>query len=162
MGLRRSNPPVRINPVINGKRIPIVAIGGKSGYIFVLNANNGGTVPNFKIPEVAVPDLNSGVGAALATNGRLNRNRTEVRATSSRTAPQRPPAAAVLPGYPTAANGTPIVLTCQYAAPINTLVPRLAPGAGGSINWPREAYNPATNDLYVCASSNCSRTRRQG
>src|SRR6185437_1090233 len=62
-----SNPPVRIDPVINGKRVPVVAIGGKNGWLYVLNAVNGGTVPNFPIPEVAVPNLNNGQGLALNT-----------------------------------------------------------------------------------------------
>ena len=60
-----SNPPTRINPVINGKRYQVVAIGGKSGWEFVRNAVNGRPTPGFPAPETKVLDLNGGKGAAL-------------------------------------------------------------------------------------------------
>jgi hypothetical protein len=48
------NPPNRINVPIDGKMTPVIAHGGKNGYLYVLNAKNGGPVPHFKIQEEKV------------------------------------------------------------------------------------------------------------
>ena len=44
-----------VNALIDGKRLPVVATGGKNGYMYVLDARNGAPVPHFPIPEVPVP-----------------------------------------------------------------------------------------------------------
>ena len=48
------NPPNRINVPIDGKMTPVIAHGGKNGYLYVMNAENGGPVPHFKIVEEKV------------------------------------------------------------------------------------------------------------
>ena len=40
-------PPTRMNVPINGKMTPVVAQGGKSGTMYVLNAKNGAYLPHF-------------------------------------------------------------------------------------------------------------------
>ncbi len=146
-----SNPPVRINPVIDGKRMPILAFGNKNGFLYVVNAVNGGAVPNFKIPEVAVPDLNSGAGQAL--NGTWP-TQPEPQGGAGAIVPHcttAEQAAALLPGFPTAPNGTPEIPTCQYASPTAAAYLVWGISVAGGINWNREAYDPTTNDLYTCA-----------
>ena len=59
--------------------------------------------------------------------------------------------ATLIPGFPTAPNGTPIIPTCQYAPPTAAAYTLMYPAQTGGINWSRQAYDPATNDLYVCA-----------
>jgi glucose dehydrogenase len=147
-----ANPPVRINPLIDGKRIPVVAIGGKNGYLYVHNAVNGGSVPHFAIPEVKIPDR-SGKGLALyqmwptqpepvgAAGQIVMHHGTEDLAKQ------------ILPGYPTAPDGLPFVLSPPYAPPSPDAYIVWGPTAGGGMLWTRSAYNPATNDLYVCGNN---------
>lgn len=147
------NPPNRFNAMVNGKLTPVVANGGKTGYMYVLEAANGRPVPNFKIPEVPVPDLNNGKGAAL-----------------NLTWPTQPEpqggAGQIVPmcytpelmkekfptSYPTAPNNTPMVPTCPFAPPYNDAYLTWGQiGSGGGIGWPPTSYDPQTNDLYICA-----------
>ncbi len=147
-----ANPPVRIDPIIDGKRIPLVAVGGKSGYLYVLNARNGGRIPNFAIPEVAVPDINQGAGQALNNTWPTQPEPTGGAGHILPHCMTAAEGAMLIPGYPTAPNGTPIIPTCQYAPPTAAAYNLMYPAETGGINWNREAYDPATNDLYVCAS----------
>jgi quinohemoprotein ethanol dehydrogenase len=147
------NPPNRFNAMIDGKRYPVVATGGKNGYMYVLDARNGRLVPHFPIPEVPVPNLNGGKGALL-----------------NKTWPTQPEpqggAGQIVPTcyddalmkekfpttYPTAPNGTPMIPTCPYAPPYNdAYLTWGAIGSGGAMGWPRTSYSPQTNDLYICA-----------
>jgi quinoprotein glucose dehydrogenase len=147
-----ANPPIRINPLIDGKRVPVVAIGGKDGYLDVLNAVNGGTVPHFGIPEVPIPDR-SGSGLSLyqiwptqpepsGAAGQI------VMHTGDPTIAQQ-----VLVGFPTAPDGLPFVMSPPYAPPAPDAYIVWGPTAGGGMLWTRSAYNPATNDLYVCGNN---------
>ena len=123
-----SNPPVRINPVINGKTVPIVAIGGKNGFLYVLNANNGGPVPNFKIPEVAVPNINNGAGAALNSAWPTQPEPQGAAGQVFEECMTPAEAAANFPGFPTAPNGTPMIARLQLrhsvVGRVQPLVPR--------------------------------------
>ena len=146
-----SNPPVRIDPVIDGRRVPLLSVGGKSGYLYVLDARNGRPVPHYSIPEVAVPNVNNGVGQALNNTWPTQ---PEPAGGAGRILPHcltAAVAASLIPGFPTAPNGTPIIPTCQYAPPSAAAYNLMYPSQTGGINWSRQAYDPATNDLYVCA-----------
>jgi glucose dehydrogenase len=146
-----SNPPLRLNVNINGKMTPVVAIGSKNGWLYVLRATNGGAVPNFSIPEVPVPNLNDGQGAALDN---VWPTQPEPSGGAGQILPHcltTQDAQAAIPGFPTAPNGTPIVPACTYASPFKDAYLTWYPAYSGGINWPRISYNPATNDLYVCA-----------
>jgi glucose dehydrogenase len=149
-----SNPPVLFNANIKGKVTPIVAVGSKLGYLFELNRLNGS--PIFPIPEVPVPDLNGGKGAAL-------NNTWPTQPIPSGGAGQITPhcltkewLATVLPatGGTTAPNGLPIVGTCPYAHPYSDKYVAWGSSNYGNINFPRSSYDPLTKNLYICAMNN--------
>jgi quinohemoprotein ethanol dehydrogenase len=146
------NPPTRFNAMINGKRVPVVAHGNKSGYLYVLNAKNGGPVPNFPIPEVPTPDP-SGKGLALTniwkTQPIPQGGAGEVSGPMCWTAAML---AEKFPSYPLAPNGLPIKPGCPYTAPYNdAYVNGGCNSGGGCIGWPYKSYSPQTNYLYVCS-----------
>src|SRR6185437_14031127 len=99
---------VRIDPMINGKRVPTVSIGGKNGYFYVLNALNGGPVPGFPVKEVKIPDVTNGAGAiqnnAWPTQPEAFGGAADILPHCMTAAV----GAQMIPGYPTAPNGTPI------------------------------------------------------
>jgi len=148
-----SNPPVRINVSLNGKSTPVVAIGAKNGWMYVLNANNGAHLPTYPIPETKVPDLNDGKGAALNLTSPTQPEPTGGAGAILPHCLTPADAAAIIPGFPTAPNGTPIVPTCPFAPSYSDAYLAWYPAYSGGINWPRDSYNPQTNDLYVCAST---------
>ena len=49
-------PPTRMNVPINGKMTPVVAQGGKSGIMRVLNAKNGAYLPHFNFTKIQTYD----------------------------------------------------------------------------------------------------------
>ncbi len=147
-----SNAPVRINVLINGKRVPVVAIGCKNGYMYILNANNGGAVPNFGIPEVKIPDPSGGAATTQFTEWPTQPEPVGGAGSIVPHCVTSAFAAATIPGFPTAPNGTPMVPTCSYAAPVPNEYEVWGPTAAGGIQWTRESYDPATNDLYVCGN----------
>ncbi len=147
-----SNPPMRINPVIHGKHYRVLAIGGKSGWEFVRNAVNGQPVPGFPAPEVKVPDLNNGLGAALNLTWPTQPEPTGGAGQILPHCMTATEAAALYPTFPTAPNGTKIIPTCTFATPYNDGYYTWYPAFSGGINWWRSAYNPATNNLYICAN----------
>jgi hypothetical protein len=57
-------PPTRMNVPIDGKMTPVVAQGGKNGYLYVLNAKNGGYLPHFTFKAIQTYDP-TGRGKAL-------------------------------------------------------------------------------------------------
>ena len=59
----------------------------------------------------------------------------------------------VLPGYPTAPDGLPFILSPPYAPPPTDGYLVWGPTAGGGMMWTRNAYDPATNYLYVCGNN---------
>jgi alcohol dehydrogenase (cytochrome c) len=147
-----SAPPVRVNVNINGTLTPVVATGAKNGYMYVLNAKNGGTLKPFPIPETAVQDLNDGKGAALNLAWPTQ---PEPQGGAGQILPHcmtAADAAAILPGFPTnPADGVPITPACTFAPYYSDAYYAVFPAYIGGINWNRSSYNPATNDLYVCA-----------
>lgn len=146
-----SNPPLRVNPVINGKRVAVVTVGGKNGYLYVLNARNGGVVPNFSIPETKVDDISSGAGLTLNNSWPTQPEPTGGAGQILPHCMTAAVGATIIPGYPTAPNGTPIVPTCQYTPSTQSQYNLMYPAQSGGINWNRQAYSPITNDLYICA-----------
>jgi quinohemoprotein ethanol dehydrogenase len=140
-------PPVLFNTRVNGKVARGIALSCKAGYLYVLNRANGGPFPNFPIPEVPVPDLNGGKGAALNNNWPTQPEPTGGAGQLVIHCPTAAQVAAVAPSFPIAPNGTPIVPTCPYASPYNDKY--LFWGAGS--DYPGMSYDPQTNDLYVCA-----------
>ena len=145
-----SAPPVRVNVTINGKLTPIVAQGAKNGYMYVLNAKNGGAVPGFKIPETPVQDLNDGKGAALNLTSPTQPEPQGGAGQILSHCVTSADAAAMYPGFPTNTDGVPITPACTFATPFSDAYYAVFPAYIGGINWNRSSYNPQTNDLYVC------------
>jgi quinohemoprotein ethanol dehydrogenase len=146
-----SNPPVRVNAMIDGKRVPVLAEGGKTGFMYVLNAKNGGPVPHFAIPEKPVPDLNGGKGAALDNTWPTQ---PEPQGGAGQIVPTCYTAAlgaSQYPGFPIGPDGHPIIPTCMFAPPYNDAWLLFGGDTAGGINFPRTTYSPQTNDLYICA-----------
>jgi quinohemoprotein ethanol dehydrogenase len=152
------------NANIGGKLVPVIAEGGKTGYMYVLNRVNGRTLKTFPIPEVAVPNLNGGKGAALnntwPTQPEPQGGAGQIVPmcmddASLRKAGFDPSlfgAALKYPGFPLAPNGTPIIPTCPFAPSYNDAY--LLWGASqtsGAMNWQPTSYSPQTNDQYICA-----------
>jgi len=145
-------PPVLYNATVKGKMVPGIAFSCKSGYIYLLDRRNG--KPIFPIPEVAVPNLDAGVGAKLNQTWPTQPIPT---GGSAQILPHCPTVAQVknvMPGkWPNAPNGDPYVLTCPYAPTNATHYALWGPYfAFGGTDYPPMAYNPTTNDLYVCAN----------
>jgi alcohol dehydrogenase (cytochrome c) len=144
-------PTVRVNVMVKGVMTPVLAGSCKSSYLYELNARNGH--PIFPIPETPVPDLNSGKGAALNNTWPTQPEPTGGAAALLIHCPTDAQAQASLPGYPTAPNGTPIVRTCPYPPTYNDQYLLWGPYWGnGGTDYPRMSFNPATNDLYICAN----------
>jgi glucose dehydrogenase len=147
-----SNPPMRLNPKINGKTYQVLAIGGKSGWEFVRNAVNGRPTPGFPAPETKVLDLNQGKGAALNLTWPTQPEPTGGAGQILPHCMTAAEAQTLYPGFPNAPNGTPIIPTCTFANPYSDAYYTWYPAFSGGINWWRSAYNPTTNDLYICAN----------
>src|SRR6185295_11554238 len=49
-------PPTRMNVPIDGKMRPVVAHGGKNGYMYILNAVNGAYLPHYKFKTIQTYD----------------------------------------------------------------------------------------------------------
>jgi hypothetical protein len=109
-------------------------------------------VPNFAIPEVKVQDLNDGKGAALNNTWPTQPEPTGGAGEILPHCLTAADAAAIIPGFPNAPNGTKIIPTCTYAHPYSDAFYAWYPAYSGGINWNRMSYNPKTNDLYICAS----------
>src|SRR5207248_326345 len=129
--------------------VPILAFGGKNGYLYELNAKNGH--PIFPIPEVPVPDLNGGKGAALNNTWPTQ---PEPTGAAGQLIPHCPTAdfvsTALFNGGPLVApNGTSIVPTCPYAPPYNDKYLAWGPSFWGGVDYERDSYNPLTNDFLV-------------
>jgi glucose dehydrogenase len=177
------NPPARFNVPINGKMVPVVAEGGKDGYLYVRNAKTGGPVPNFGFKTIPTYDP-TGRGAAL--NGLSS---TQVIPTGA--------AGCIFPvdwttaglsacGFPTdllkqqyggasninvqpdgtlanAVDGIPIVGTVFGAAHTRSAYFVFGGGAGGGVmGYPRKAYNPITHNLYICYQGQSTGHSNQG
>ena len=110
---------------------------------------NGSRVAQLRFPRRA-PNINQARVKPSTTRGRAA-GADAPRVTSFRTLTAAE-GTLLIPGYPTAPNGTPIIPTCQYAPPTAAAYNLMYPAETGGINWNREAYDPTTNDLYVCAS----------
>jgi glucose dehydrogenase len=146
-------PPVLFNTTQAGKSVHGVAYSCKSAYIYVLDRKNGRTLPMFPIPEVKVPDLNNGKGAALNNTWPTQPEPTGGAAQILPHCPTEAQAKDAFPSYPVAPNGKPMILTCPYAGTTDEAYLVWGPAYGnGGTDYPRMAYNPKTNDLYVCAN----------
>jgi glucose dehydrogenase len=144
-------PPVLFNTTVNGKSVPAMAFSCKSGYVYELSRRNGH--PIFPIPEVPVPNLDNGAGAALNNTWPTQPEPTGGAAQILPHCPTAAQVSNVLPGYPTPPNGTSYVLTCPYAPTDATHYTVWGPYfAFGGTDYPPMSYSPVTNDLYVCAN----------
>ena len=149
-----SNPATLFNVTINGKMYPAIAQGNKDGYLFVLNRVTGGYLPKFPIPEVAVPDLNSGQGAALNNTSPTQPEPAGGAGQITVHCPTAAQAAYAIPSFPTASNGLPMVLSCTFATPYsNEFIVSGGISHAAGINYPPKSYDPQTGDMYVCANS---------
>jgi|SwirhisoilCB3_FD_contig_31_1437513_length_1975_multi_4_in_0_out_0_1 quinohemoprotein ethanol dehydrogenase len=144
-------PTLRVNVMVKGVSTPVLAGSCKTGYLYELNARNGH--PIFPIPETPVPNLNGGKGAALNNTWPTQPEPTDGAASILIHCPTEAQAQASLPGYPTASNGTAIVRTCPFPPTYNDQYLLWGPFWGnGGTDYPRMSFNPATNDLYICAN----------
>jgi quinohemoprotein ethanol dehydrogenase len=142
-------PPVLFNTKVGGKGVKGVAFMCKTGYIFELDRRNGR--PIFPIPEVKIPDLNGGKGAALNNSWPTQPIPTGGAAQIVNHCPTVEDLKAAYPSYPIAPNATPIVAACPFAAPYNDAY--LVWGESGNGGYARMSYSPQTNDLYICAQN---------
>lgn len=144
-------PPVLYNTMVGGKTVGAIAFSCKSGYVFMLDRATG--APVFPIPEVKVPDLDNGIGAALNDNWSTEPEPTGAAAEVVNHCPTVAEVKNVLPGFPKAPNGTPYVLTCPYTPTDASHYTVWGPYfAFGGTDYPPMSYDPMTNDLYVCAN----------
>jgi glucose dehydrogenase len=143
-------PPVLFNTVGTGvKQVRGVAFACKSGYIYELDRANGRAI--FPIPEVKVPDLNEGKGAALNNTWPTQPEPTGGAGQVQTHCPTEAQAKRAFPSWPIAPNGLPMVVSCQYAAPYNDKYIVWGQALGGGVDYPRMSFSPQTNDLYICA-----------
>jgi glucose dehydrogenase len=166
------NPPNRMNVPINGQMVPVVAEGGKDGYLYVRNAKTGGPVPNFAFKTIQTYDP---TGRGKALNGLSSTQVIPTGGSSCIWPIDWTTAGLSACGFPTdllkqeyggangvnvqpdgtlvnAANGIPIVGTTFGAASTRDAYFVFGGGAGGGVmGYPRKAYNPITHDLYICA-----------
>jgi glucose dehydrogenase len=142
-------PPVLFNTTMAGKLTKAVAVGCKTGYIYVRNRVNGGALSTYPMPETPVPDLNGGKGAELNSAWPTQPIPTGAVAQLTIHCPTEAQIKIVFPSYPVGPNGTPMVPTCPFASPTNTQYYMWADGT----DYQRMSYDPKTNDLYVCARS---------
>jgi glucose dehydrogenase len=143
-------PPVLFNATINGKTVPGIAASCKTGYVYEMNRINGS--PIFPIKETAVPNLDNGAGQALNTTWPTQPEPTGGAAQIVPHCPTAAQASSMLPGYPTAANGTPYVMTCPFAGTDASHYLVWGPSYSGGTDFPPMSFDPTTNDLYVCAN----------
>jgi hypothetical protein len=168
---------------INGKMVPVMAEGGKDGYFYVLNARNGGPVPNFKITEQPTYDP-TGQGEAL--NGLYKSQPIPQGAAGCMSIVDYTAAGLAKCGFPAdtlateyggtngvnvqpngslvnAANGLPIVGTTFGAAHTSAAYFVFGGGAGGGVfGYPRSAYNPNTHTYYACEQNQSGGHSNQG
>ena len=166
------NPPTRVNVPIDGKMVPLVAVGGKDGYLYVRAARNGRPVPHFGFKTIQTYDP---TGKGIALNG-LSRTQLVPTGAAACIWPVDFSAAGLTQcGWPpdllkqeyggpnnanvrpdgslvNVADGEPIVGTPFASAHTSDAYFVFGGGAtGGVMGYPRKAYNPITHDLYICA-----------
>ena len=145
-----STPVMLFDTTIKGKSVAGVEAGCKSAYTFELNRKTG--KPIFPIPETKVPDTSNGKGAALNDTWPTQPIPTGGAAKIVPHCPTAKQAAANLPGYPTAPDGTPYKLSCMFAAPYTDSYTTWSPNYGsGGMDWDPMSYSPVTGDAYICA-----------
>jgi len=144
-------PPVLFNVRISGKMQRGVALVCKSGYLYELDRRNGH--PLFPIPEVKVPDLNNGAGAALNNTWPTQPEPGGGAAQIVVHCPTEAQAKRAYPSYPIAPDGKPMVVSCQYAGPYNDKYIIWGQPFGGGPDYPRSAFSPQTNDMYICSKN---------
>jgi quinohemoprotein ethanol dehydrogenase len=166
------NPPTRVNVPIDGKLVPLLAVGGKNGYLYVRAARNGGPVRHFGFRTIQTYDP-TGKGTAL--NGLPKTQLVPTGAAACIWPVDYSAAGLTRCGWPpdllkeeyggpndanvrpdgslvNVADGVPIVGTPFAAAHTSDAYFVFGGGAtGGVMGYPRKAYNPITHDLYICA-----------
>jgi glucose dehydrogenase len=146
-----STPPVLFDLRRGGRSVPALAGSCKTGYVYELDRRNGH--PIFPIPEVRVPDLSHGRGAALNNTWPTQPEPQGGAAKLLIHCPTAAQARAAIPGFPRAPNGTPILRTCPFAPPFNDAYLLWGPfWELGGTNYPRMSFDPQTGELYVCAN----------
>jgi glucose dehydrogenase len=145
-------PTILFNMTMKGKMVPGIVGSCKTGYLYELDRRNGH--PIFPIPEVPVPDLNGGKGAALNNTWPTQPIPTGGAAsllTHCMTAEQA--ADHLGASYPIAPNGLPMKLTCPFAPEYSDAYYVWGPFYGlGGTDYPRMAYDPTTQNVYACAN----------
>jgi quinohemoprotein ethanol dehydrogenase len=144
-------PPVLYNAPANGTMVKAVAFSCKSGYVYILNRATG--KPIFPIPETPIKNVDDGQGAALNHTWPTQPIPTGGEAEILPHCPTAAELKDVLPGFPTAPNHTPYVPACPYTPTNSTHYVVWGPYfAFGGTDYPPMSFDPATNDLYVCAN----------
>jgi quinohemoprotein ethanol dehydrogenase len=150
-----SNPPVVFRATVNGKVRKIIIHADKEGMVYELDARNGS--PIFPIPEVPVPDLNGGKGAALnnvwPTQPIPTGGNRSVILNSCPTAQQVQVALHLGPDM-LAPDGLPVVPTCPFASSYNDAYVTWGSSNYGDCNYPPSSYSPLTHLFYItCRNS---------
>ena len=177
------HPTMVLRVPINGKTVPVVAEGSKGGFFYVLNAKNGGSVPNFKTTETPTYDP-SGVG--IAQNNLFATQPFPTGASFCMAVVDYSPAGLAkcnFPGNPLVDEygtglGNPVVSPTQVTNLSNNLPIFGAPessaysasqylvyggaGGGGIFGYPPSAYSPLTHTYYACVMNESGAHTNQG
>jgi len=140
-----TNPPQIFNLAYNGVVTPVIAAASKTGWVYILNRQTG--APVLGITEKKVPQLKNKAAAAYANLsktqpypvGQAFTNQCSTRKEWPKPAP----------------DGKPYIVGCIFTpyayAKGQPSWRASAPSAEGGVDWQPSAYNPNTNDEYLCS-----------
>ncbi len=139
-----TNPPVLFNENVNGVQVPAVAAASKTGWVYILNRWTG--KPILGIPEKKVKQL-KGAAAKYA-----NLSKTQPYPVGDAFTNQCS-TRKMWPGK--APDGHPYIVGCiftpyAYTKTGSTFLGSV-PSDEGGVDWQPSAYDPTTNDEYLCS-----------
>jgi alcohol dehydrogenase (cytochrome c) len=177
------HPTMVLNVPIGGKTEQVVAEGSKGGYFFVLNARNGGSVPNFGIVDTPTYDP---TGKGIALNSLSPSQPVPQGAAGCMDIVDYSPAGLARCGFPAntlateyggtnnanvqpdgslinAVNGLPIVGTTQSSGFTSAAYFAFGgAGGGGNFGYPPSSYDPSTHTYYACLQNESGAHANQG
>ncbi len=139
-----TNPPILFDATYNGVTQPAVAAASKTGWVYILNRETG--KPILGIPEKKVPQL-KGAAAKYANLAKTQPYPVGQAFTNQCTNKKQWPGKAP--------DGHPYITGCiftpyGYSKTGSTFIGSV-PSDEGGVDWQPAAFNPATQDEYLCS-----------
>jgi quinohemoprotein ethanol dehydrogenase len=139
-----TNPPILFNATYKGVQMPAVGAASKTGWVYILNRFTGKSL--LGIVEKKVPQL-KGAQAKYANLSKTQPYPVGQAFTNQCTNHKQWPGKAP--------DGHPYIVGCIFTpyayTPTGSTFIGSVPSDEGGVDWQPSAYNPGTNDMYLCS-----------